>query len=70
MFARWGLAALPGGNDAATQGLLFGLVLWVAFLVLGTGELTWPFVLLYLFFTLVGHLAYGFILGFGYDRLA
>lgn len=70
VFARGLLAELPGGHDAVGQGLLFGLVLWVLFLVLGTGELTWPFVLLYLFFTLMGHLAYGFILGFGYERLA
>lgn len=69
VFARRLLVELPGGNDAAVQGMLFGLVLWVAFLVLGTGQLTWPFVLLYLFFTLVGHLAYGFVLGFAFERM-
>jgi hypothetical protein len=69
VLARGVLAGLPGGNDAAMQGMLFGLLLWFAFLVLGTGELTWPFVLLYLFFTLLGHLAYGFTLGFGYERM-
>lgn len=69
VFARRLLVELPGGNDVAVQGMLFGLVLWVAFLVLGTGQLTWPFVLLYLFFTLVGHLAYGFVLGFAYERM-
>lgn len=56
-------------RDPTVQGLLFGVVLWVAFLVLGTGQLTWPFVILYLFFTLIGHLAYGFVLGFVYERL-
>jgi hypothetical protein len=69
VLAKGALAQLPGGNDATMQGMVFGLLLWVAFLVLGTGELTWPFVLLYLFFTLVGHLAYGFTLGFGYERM-
>ena len=69
VFARRLLVELPGGNDVAVQGMLFGLVLWVAFLVLGTGQLTWPFVLLYLFFTLVGHLAYGFVLGFAFERM-
>ncbi|MFC6906075.1 DUF6789 family protein [Halalkalicoccus tibetensis] len=69
VFARRLLVELPGGNDVAVQGMLFGLVLWVAFLILGTGQLTWPFVLLYLFFTLVGHLAYGFVLGFAYERM-
>ncbi|WP_122090817.1 DUF6789 family protein [Halalkalicoccus subterraneus] len=70
VFARDLLANLPGGRDAVGQGLLFGLLLWVLFLILGTGELTWPFVILYLFFTLIGHLVYGFTLGFGYERLA
>lgn len=69
VFAQGALAQLPGGNDVAMRGMIFGLLLWVAFLVLGTGELTWPFIILYLFFTLVGHLAYGFTLGFGYERM-
>lgn len=69
VFAKNGLAALPGGDDVVSQGMLFGLLLWVAFLVLGTGELTFPFVILYLFFTFIGHLAYGFVLGFVYERL-
>lgn len=58
------------GSDPVIQGLLFGVVLWVAFLVLGTGQLSWPFVILYLGFTLIGHLAYGFVLGLVYERLA
>lgn len=58
-----------GPRDPTVQGLLFGVVLWVLFLVLGTGQLTWPFVILYLLFTLIGHLAYGFVLGFVYERL-
>lgn len=63
------LASLPGGRDAAIRGVVFGVVLWIAFLLLGTGELTWPFVLLYLLFTLLGHVAYGFTLGVVYQRL-
>ena len=64
------LARLPGGRDIAIRGIVFGLVLWVAFLVLGTGDLTWPFVLLYVLFTLIGHLAYGFTLGVVYQSLS
>lgn len=69
LFARRGFAELPGRNDIGTQGILYGLVLWIAFLLLGTGQLTWPFLILYLGFTLIGHLAYGFVLGFVYERL-
>lgn len=61
---------LPGGTDIGIRGLFYGVVLWFLFLVLGTGELTWPFVMLYLVFTLIGHLAYGFTLGVVYQRLA
>ncbi len=60
---RWGL------RDPTVQGLAFGVVLWFAFLVFGTGQLTWPFLVLYLLFTLVGHLAYGFVLGYVYERV-
>ncbi|MDL5363761.1 DUF6789 family protein [Halalkalicoccus sp. NIPERK01] len=59
-----------GPRDPTVQGLVFGGVLWVLFLVLGTGQVSWPFVILYLFFTLTGHLAYGFVLGYVYERLA
>lgn len=69
VLVRERIPGLPGERDPTVQGLLFGVVLWVAFLVLGTGQLTWPFVILYLFFTLIGHLAYGFVLGFVYERL-
>ena len=64
------LAGLPGGRDTAIRGVFFGLLLWIAFLVLGTGELTWPFVVLYLLFTLIGHVAYGFTLGVVYQSLS
>lgn len=64
------LTGLPGGRDAAIRGVAFGLLLWIAFLVLGTGEVTWPFVVLYLLFTLIGHLAYGFTLSTVHQRLA
>lgn len=64
------LASLPGGRDVAIRGITFGVLLWFAFLVLGTGEVTWPFVLLYVLFTLIGHLVYGFTLGVVYQRLA
>lgn len=69
LFVRERVAGLPS-SDPVIQGLLFGLVLWVAFLLFGTGELSWPFVILYLGFTLAGHLAYGFVLGLVYERSA
>ncbi len=62
-------ARFPGGGDPTVQGMLFGLVLWVLFMILGTGQLSWPFVVLYVTFTLISHLAYGFVLGFVYERL-
>lgn len=64
------LADVPGGTDVAVRGLVFGAVLWILFLILGTEELVWPFVVLYLAFTLLGHLAYGFTLGLIYQRFA
>lgn len=64
------LRRLPGGEDPATRGIAFGLALWIVFLLLGTGPIGWSLFLLYLTFTLIGHLAYGFTLGVLYERLA
>lgn len=53
--------------DAGVLGLGFGAVLWVFFLLLSSGGPQWPFVLLYLAFTLIAHLAYGYTLGLAYQ---
>lgn len=61
--------ALPGGDDPAVRGVAFAVVLWVVFLLLGTGPIRGVLLLLYLTFTLIGHLVYGFALGALYERL-
>lgn len=61
---------IPGGPDPATRGMAFGAVLWVFFAVLGRGDLDGPLLLIYLVFTLISHLAYGFVLGLVYGRLS
>lgn len=70
MFAQARLSDYPGGTDTGVRGLVFGGVLWILFLVFGHGQLVWPFVVLYLTFTLIAHLGYGFVLGLAYQRLA
>lgn len=69
VFLRERFTGRRGPRDPTVQGLAFGVALWLAFLVFGTGQLTWPFLVLYLLFTLVGHLAYGFVLGYVYERV-
>lgn len=61
---------LPGGDDPAVRGLVFGTVLWVAFLLLGRGDLSGVLLVVYAAFTLVAHLAYGYTLGAVYHRLS
>lgn len=60
---------LPGGRDPATRGAVFATVLWVAFVILGRGDISGPLLVIYAAFTLLSHLAYGFILGAVYGRL-
>ncbi len=50
-------------DDPAAAGLLFGAALWVPFAVIGRGDLTGPELFIYAVFTLLAHLAYGFVLG-------
>ncbi|MHB9287730.1 DUF6789 family protein [Halobacteriales archaeon Cl-PHB] len=50
-------------DDPAAAGLVFGLVLWIPFAVIGRGDLTGPGLFIYVSFTLLAHLAYGFVLG-------
>ncbi|WP_227376976.1 DUF6789 family protein [Haladaptatus halobius] len=64
------MTSLPGGDDIGIRGIIFALVLWVAFLVLGSAglQLAGPFLVLYLVFSLIAHLAYGYSLGVLYGR--
>lgn len=57
---------LPPGGDPAVSGMLFAGVLWVAFLVVGTGGINSILIPLYAVMTLLAHLAYGFTLGLVY----
>lgn len=60
---------LPGGPDVLS-GLLFGVVLWVGFVVAFAPAIGPVSLVVYLFVTLVAHLAYGFVLGEVYQRFA
>ncbi|SEO46097.1 hypothetical protein SAMN04487948_102523 [Halogranum amylolyticum] len=60
---------IPMGPDPATRGAVFAAVLWVAFVILGRGGLGGPLLVIYAAFTLLSHLAYGFVLGAVYGRL-
>ena len=55
-------------DDAPSNGMTLGAFLWVAFFILGRGELAGPLVVVFGGFTLAAHLAYGFLLGALYDR--
>lgn len=61
---------LPTSPDPATRGAVFAMVLWAAFVVLGRGDLSGPLLAIYAVFTLLAHLAYGFVLGAVYGRLS
>ena len=61
---------IPDGGDAAVRGMLFAVVLWIAFVILGSGDQSGAILVLYLVFTLLAHLAYGFTLGAIFARLA
>lgn len=59
---------LPIGPDPAIRGMGFALPLWVAFVVLGRGDLSGAILVVYTVLTLFAHLVYGFVLGavYGY----
>jgi len=63
-------AVIPGADDIGVRGILFALLLWFAFLGLGsTGlHLEGAFFFLYIVFGLLAHLAYGYSLGVFYGR--
>jgi hypothetical protein len=60
---------LPG-DRFATRGLPFGFILWTGFAIGFYDGYTGLALAIYLFFTLVGHLAYGFSLGAVFDYLS
>ncbi|MFB9808184.1 DUF6789 family protein [Haladaptatus pallidirubidus] len=64
------LRVIPAGEDVGIRGIVFALILWAAFLLLGSAglQLEGPFFVLYLVFTLLAHLAYGYSLGILYAR--
>lgn len=55
-------------DDPPSNGMILGAVLWVAFLILGRGDITGPLLAVFAGFTLLAHLAYGFLLGAFYNR--
>jgi len=56
--------------DPAVAGMVFAVPLWVAFVVVGRGDLAGSGLAVYASFTLLAHLAYGYTLGAVYARLA
>jgi len=55
-------------EDSPSNGMILGAVLWVAFFILGRGTISGPLLAVFAGFTLLGHFAYGFLLGSLYDR--
>lgn len=61
---------VPAQLDPAVAGMGLGTLLWVAFAVIGRGDAGGAVLLIYLTFTLLAHLAYGFTLGAVFARLS
>jgi hypothetical protein len=57
------------GDDPGLKGMAFGVVLWVAFVLLGRGTMGGPLLLAFGGLTLLAHLAYGFVSGAIYASL-
>lgn len=57
-------------DDPPSNGMILGVVLWIAFFVLGRGTISGPLLAVFAGFTLLAHLAYGFLLGAFYDRFS
>lgn len=55
-------------DDPPSNGMILGAVLWLAFFVLGRGDISGPLLAVFAGFTLLAHLAYGFLLGAFYNR--
>lgn len=56
-------------SDAAERGMAFAAVLWIAFVIIGRGELAGAAFLVFAGGSLLAHLTYGFTLGAVYDRV-
>ncbi|WP_330630470.1 DUF6789 family protein [Halocatena halophila] len=56
-------------RDPATRGVFLGLVLWVVFVITGSGNLEFPLLVVFGALTLIAHVAYGFTLGVVYANL-
>lgn len=61
--------SLPRGPDPAARGVVFAAIIWVVFVLLGRGDIAGPVLVVYVGFTLIAYLAYGFALGAVYGRL-
>lgn len=61
---------IPWPQEHAARGVLFACTLWLLFVYLGKGSISGPLLVVYIGFTLVAHVAYGFTLGAVYARLA
>lgn len=61
---------LPLGPDPAVRGVVFAGVVGVVFVVVGRGDVTGPILVIYVGLSVLAHLAYGFVLGSVYGRLA
>lgn len=61
---------IPWPDDHAARGVLFASTLWIPFVLLGRGEVGGPLLVVYVGFTYLAHVAYGFTLGAVYARLA
>jgi hypothetical protein len=61
---------LPFGPDPAARGVAFAAVIGIVFVVVGRGPITGPILVIFVGFSVLAHLAYGFALGSVYGRLA
>ena len=61
--------SLSSGRDPAVEGTVFGVALWVAFVLASAPGIGGVLLIPYYAFTLVAHLAYGYILGAVYAQL-
>lgn len=60
---------LPFGPDPAGRGVAMAVALWVAFAYTGRGTMTGPLLIIYVGYTFLSHVAYGFVLGAVYAHL-
>ena len=61
---------LPRGPDPASRGVVFAAIIGIVFVFMGRGEVSGPIFFVYVGFSLIAHLAYGFVFGSIYGRLA